>query len=96
MQQTVNTLPTKALPPEWLPGDNHRAPQQHLTGKPSGKERLKKHHRIIGILYLLWMIALLSACGPIQTTPTPTQMPHFDGQEVSFTPARSQDLRENL
>jgi alpha/beta superfamily hydrolase len=85
MQQTVNTLPTKALPPEGSRGDNHRAPQQHLTGEPSAKERLKKHHPIIRILYRLCMIALLSACGPIHTTPTPTQMPHFDAQEVSFT-----------
>lgn len=53
MQPTVNTLPTKALPPEWSRGANHRAPQQHLTGEPSAKERLKKHHPIIRILYLL-------------------------------------------
>ena len=49
---------------------------------------MKKHHRSISILYLLWMIALLSGCGAIQTTPTPTPkptMPRFEGEEISFT-----------
>jgi esterase/lipase len=60
---------------------------------------MKKRHRIIGILYLLLIIALLSGCGAVQTTPTPTPkptMPRFDGEEVSFTTEDGLEIYGNI